>query len=125
MPGFAHAEGQPVASAGDQQINDGVAGFQRDRGHGGRRIAPGALARNAMVEHAGGEGQLANIGSLELQGRVVAERLLQKGGGGLASAEGVVGDNPAQEVAVGGDTEDGGILQGPDEAAAEALIIRG
>ena len=70
-----------------------------------------------MVKHAGGQRQLAYIQSLGLQGWIFAERLLQEGGGSLTSPEGVVGDNPAQEMSVGSHAEHGGVLQGPDQAA--------
>lgn len=56
-------------------------------------------------------------------GWIVSERLLQEGGGGLALAEGVVRNDAAQEIAVGGHTEYGGVFQRPEQPTTGFVAI--
>ena len=76
-----------------------------------------------MVEHAGGQGQLANGQVLRLKGRIVLEGLLKEGRGRPAGPESLVCDNPAQEMAVGGHAEHGCVLKRADQPPAGFIPV--
>ena len=76
-----------------------------------------------MAEHAGRQRKLADADVFWCQGWIVSERLLQEGGGGLAFAEGVVRDDAAQEITVGGHTEYSGVFQRPEQPTTGFVAI--